>query len=257
MTPSVSFALGVRDNPVHLPRKPYLTKLNELRHKILVFWDTEAKRVFLVNGLDGLLHLLRATSKHYETDEYMRQVLVSKSEIIVEPKSENPFKPSTESGTYAFNILRDENNMKLPILPDKDDVEMESEDPELVRRKKKFVRLEDRVEELYSILEILIDHQLEKAGQSGMRIKPHARRRLEGWDFKDLVSDNDTIFPLVETKEAVGKGWVDLSGLFKQSLYLRKALETYCSLRTQSVLIGDSYRKENFISPLVCLIWKW
>lgn len=209
LTPSVSFALGVRDNPVHLPRKPYLTRLNELRHKILVFWDTEAKRGVLVNGLDGLLHLLRATLKHYETDEYMRSVLVSKSENIAEPKSENPFKPSTESGTYAFNILRDENNMKLPILPDKDDVEMESEDPKLVRRKKKFVRLEDRVEELYGILKILIDHQLEKAGQSGMRIKTHARRRLEGWDFKDLVSDNDPIFPLVETIEAVSKGWVD------------------------------------------------
>ena len=209
LTPGVSFAVGVRDIPVHLNRKPYLTKLNELRHKIFVFWDTEAKRGFLVNGLDGLLHLLRATLKHYETDEYMSLVLVSKSENIAEPKSQDPFKPSTESGIYAFNILRDENNMKLPILPDKDDVEAESEDPKLLRRKKKFVRLEDRVEELYNILEILIDHQLEKAGQSGMRIKTHARRRLEGWDFKDLVSDNDPISPLVETIEAVGKGWVD------------------------------------------------
>ena len=209
LTPGVSFAVGVRDIPVHLHPKPYLTKLNELRHKLLVFWDVEAKRGWLVNGLDGLLHLLRATLKHYEADEFMKLVLVSKSENIAEPKSEDLLKPSTESGTYAFNILRDENNMKLPILPDKDDVEVESEDLKLLRRKKKFVRLEDRVEELYSILEILIDHQLEKAGQSGLRIKTHARRRLEGWDFKDLVSDNDPICPLVETIEAVGKGWVD------------------------------------------------
>ena len=30
-----------------------------------------------------------------------------------------------------------------------------------------------------------------------------------GWVFKDLVSDNDPIYQLVETIQAVGKGWVD------------------------------------------------
>ena len=209
LTPGVTFAVGVRDIPVHLNSQPYVTKLNELRHKLLVFWDIEAKRGWLVNGLDGLLHLLRATLKHYETDELMKLVLESKSENIEEPKNEDPSKPSTESGTYAFNVLLNEKNMKLAIYRDKDNVEVESEDPGVLTRKKKFVRLEDRVEHLYSILEILLDHQLEKAGQSGVRVKAHVRRRLEGWDFKDLVSDNPTIFPLVETIETVGKGWVD------------------------------------------------
>ena len=77
------------------------------------------------------------------------------------------------------------------------------------------MRLEDRVEELYNILEILNDHQLEKGGQPWMRIKAHARRRLEGWDFKDLVSDNDPVFPLVETIDVIGKGWVDFIRSFQ------------------------------------------
>lgn len=209
VTLGVAFAVGVRDIPVHLNRKSYVLKLKELQQRHLVFWDTEAKRGWLVNGLDGLLHLLRATLKHYETDALMKLVLISKSENIDERASKNPSTLSTESRTYAFNILRHEEIMKLPIFPDKDEVEVESEDSRPLRRKKKYVYLEDLVEELYENLEILLDHQYEKAGQSGKRIKTHARKRLEGWDFKDLVSDNSPMFPLVETIGESGKGWVD------------------------------------------------
>ena len=105
--------------------------------------------------------------------------------------------------------------MKLPIYADKDDVEPDKDDehnldlPSPLKRKRRFYRLEDRVEELYEVLEKLIDHQIEKAGQAGLRIKAHARRRLEGWDFKDLASDKDPIYPRAETLHAIGKGWVD------------------------------------------------
>lgn len=133
LTPGASPAVGIRDIPLHLPRKPYLTKLNELRYKLLVFWDIRAQKGWLLNGLGGLLHLLRATLKHYETDAFMKLELLAKSESMVEPGSENPSKPSTESSSYAFNILRDEKNMKLPVFRDKDDVELEDEDPELLR----------------------------------------------------------------------------------------------------------------------------
>ena len=172
MTPGFTFAAGVRDTPVRLHPKNYISKLNELRHKFLVFWDVTAKRGWLVNGLDGLLHLLRATLKHYETVKFMSQVLESKSEKILEPPS--------DPDTYAFNLLRNEENMKLPIIPDKDIVEAKNGETEVLERKKQFVRLEELVEELYGNLEVLIDHQVEKAGQSGVRIKSHARRRLEG-----------------------------------------------------------------------------
>ena len=100
----------------------------------------------------------------------MSQVLQSRSNDVLEPP--------TSSNTYAFDLLRNEENTKLPIIPDKDVVGSESEIMGLLGREKKFVRLEDRVEELYSSLLILIDYQVEKAGQSGSRIKTHARRRL-------------------------------------------------------------------------------
>jgi hypothetical protein len=40
-------------------------------------------------------------------------------------------------------------------------------------------------------------------------MKLRVRRRLEGWDFKDLASDKDPISPRVATLHALGKGWVE------------------------------------------------
>ena len=40
-------------------------------------------------------------------------------------------------------------------------------------------------------------------------MKARVRRRLEGWDFKDLASDKDPISPRVASLHALGKGWVD------------------------------------------------
>lgn len=104
--------------------------------------------------------------------------------------------------------------MKLPIYADKDDVETDKEDgnnpyPRPFMRKKRFYRLEDRVEKLYEVLEKLIDHQVDKAGQAGVKLKAHARRHLEGWNFKDIASDKDPIYARGETLHATGKGWVD------------------------------------------------
>lgn len=105
--------------------------------------------------------------------------------------------------------------MKLPIYAAKDDVDINKniehdlDSLSFLKRKKRFYRLEDRVEELYEVLEKLIDHQIDKAGQAGWKMKAHARRHLEGWDFKDLVSDKDPIYPRGETLHAIGKGWVD------------------------------------------------
>lgn len=175
--------------------------------KFFVFWDVGEKKGWLVNGISALLHLVRATLKHYETDVF-RSKLLSKCDDILEPSS------STVS-TYPIDVLLDENNMKLPIYADKDDVNIDKNvehdlnSLSLPKSKKRFYRLEDRVEELYEVLEMLLDHQIDKAGQKGVKMKAHARKHLEGWDFKDIVSDKDPIYPRGEILHAIGKGWVD------------------------------------------------
>lgn len=172
VTAGLSFSIGVKNIPVHVPRKSYPQKLRWLSSRFFVFWDTEEKRGWLINGISALLHIVRASLKHYETDMFQSKLLL-KCHDILEPL------PDT-AGAYPINVLLDENNMKLPIYADKDEINIEKDSLALLKTKKRFYRLEDRVEELYDVLEKLIDHQTDKAGQAGVKMKAHARRHLEG-----------------------------------------------------------------------------
>ena len=207
VTAGFQFAVGIKDIPVHIPCKPYVQKLRWASSKFIVLWDVAEKRGWLVKGISALLHLLRASLKYYETDAFST-ALLSKYNDIKEPST-------TSRDDYAIKILFDERNMKLPIYPEKSEVLQEDnestmQDPRPAHKtRRRYYRVEDRVEELYETLEKLIDHQTNAAGRAGMKMKAHARRRLEGWDFKDLASDNDPIYPRMTTLHALGKGWVD------------------------------------------------
>ncbi|KAI9790079.1 MAG: hypothetical protein M1816_005549 [Peltula sp. TS41687] len=205
LTAGINFSIGIKDVPVHISRKPYIQKLRWVSSKFFVFWGEEEKRGWLVNGINALLHLVRASLKHYEMDAF-KEALLSKSDDILEPSAES-------QEAYAISILRNEHNMKLPIYAEKDEVQPGEDDSTMqglhVPKRRKYYRLEDRVEELYEMLEKLIEHQIDVTAQSGVKMKARVRRRLEGWDFKDLASDKDPISPRVASLHALGKGWVD------------------------------------------------
>jgi hypothetical protein len=207
ITGGLNFAIDIKDVSVHITRKPYMQKLRAVSSKFFVFWDNEAKRGWLIKGTSALLHLLRASLKYYEADAF-REALLSKSDDILEPSAE-----STED--YSITVLRDERNMKLPIYPDKNEVGIHeerrliSDNLRAPRRSKKYYRVENQIEELYEVMEKLIDHQINITGQAGVKMKASVRRRIEGWDFKDLASDKNPIYPHVATLYAVGKGWID------------------------------------------------
>lgn len=209
ITAGFQFAIGIKDVPVHISCKPYVQKLRWVSSKFIILWDVAEERGWLVKGISALLHLIRASLKYYETDAFGTALLSRYNDIQ---------EPSTASrDDYPIRILLDERNMKLPIYPEKDEVQLEDnestmQDPRRApKTRKRYYRVEDRVEELYETLEKLIDHQINAAGQAGMKMKAHARRRLEGWDFKDLASDKDPVYPHVMTLHALGKGWVDFT----------------------------------------------
>lgn len=95
-----------------------------------------------------------------------RSKLLSKYHDILEP-------PFDTVDVYPITVLLDENNMKLPIYADKNDVDINKNiehdlnSRPLLKRNKRFYRLENRIEELYEILKKFIDHQINKAGQAG------------------------------------------------------------------------------------------
>ena len=70
---------------------------------------------------------------------------------------------------------------------------------------------QNRVEQIYESLEKIIDHEIDANNQAGVKLKLRARRYLEGWDFKDLATDNDPFYSRVSTLQTFGKGWVDFT----------------------------------------------
>ena len=102
-------------------------------------------------------------------------------------------------------------NMKLKIYPGKGEMydevtgRKDAQPEETSKEKKTYLRLEDRIEHFYDILEKIIDHQVDIAGRGGVKLKLKARKHLEGWDFKDLATQRDPFYPRVATLEAYWK----------------------------------------------------
>jgi hypothetical protein len=187
ITGGFTFGIGCKDIPVHVSRDGYVPKLQWISKKFVVLWDEDDKRGWLVNGTSALLHLLRASLEHNRTDKF-KSVFHFKREEMQE--ASEPYKADS-----AIDVLLNPKNKELKIYPEKKD----------------YIRLEDRVEHFYDTLEQIIDHQVGVAGQGGMNLKLRARKHLEGWDFKDLVTDRDPFYPRVATLQAMGKGWVDFT----------------------------------------------
>src|SRR6201999_749624 len=115
-----------------------------------------------VNGTSALLHLLRKSLEHDSTDEFS-----SKFRFKMECMQE-----ATEAykASSAIQVLLNEDNMKHEIYQEKEGL----------------YRVEDRVEDIYDVLEKIIDHQVSITGK-GANLKFGARKYLEGWDFNDLA----------------------------------------------------------------------
>ncbi|KFX87483.1 hypothetical protein V494_06530 [Pseudogymnoascus sp. VKM F-4513 (FW-928)] len=210
----VSVGIGVRDKPIHVSRNGYVDKLQWIHKKYVVFWDEEVKRGWLVNGTSALLHLLR-TSLRLNTVDDFSFALLCKPEDLKEAST-----PHTTRS--AIRVLMDEENKDLPLYVDK--VETYEEEttkidgnslpgiPEkVIKKKTTYVRVVDRIERLYNVIEKIIDHQIEIEGQSGVNMKIRVRRHLEGWDFRDLAADNDPYKPHVVALQTIGSGWVDFT----------------------------------------------
>ncbi|KAI1077276.1 hypothetical protein F5B20DRAFT_279626 [Whalleya microplaca] len=202
----MSFAVGIRDVPVHISRNGYIQKLKWIFKKYVVFWDEQEKRGWLVNGTSALLHIVRASLESDREDEFSASCLFQPNEM-----KEAYQKYKTYS---AIQVLTNPKNMGLKIYPEKDEsyveqaTDQDSSFTELSKRRSTYYRFQDRVEHNYNMLEQMIDHQSKAVGQNGVKVKLRMRKHLEGWDFKDLVTECDPR-PLVATLHAYGYGWFD------------------------------------------------
>lgn len=183
------FILGKKDSPVHLSRNGYIRKLKWISKKYVLLWDEADKRGWLVNGTSALLHLVCATLEQDKRDGFQGVSLFEMSKV---QWAKQPYQPKS-----ALQVLLSQSNLRLSVYPEKDD----------------YTRFQDHVEGIFDTLEKMIDHQHGIMGDSQTLEIPRAN--LEGWDFNDLVSERDPIYPRVSAINTNGKSWVD----FTRSIY--------------------------------------
>ncbi|KAH6971155.1 hypothetical protein BKA56DRAFT_678283 [Ilyonectria sp. MPI-CAGE-AT-0026] len=182
-----AFVLGLRDTPAHVARNSYIPKLQWIATKFVLLWDESDKRGWLINGTSALLYIVRASLAYNSTDKFKAAFLFRPEDM---KESSTPF-----TADSAIDVLIHPDNLALKLYQEKEG----------------HLLLQSRIERFYSILEKLIDHQADVAGEDGSKLVDKPRQYLEGWDFRDLVTSRDPMYPRVTTLEAGGKAWVDLT----------------------------------------------
>lgn len=164
-------------------RTSYISKLKWLRQKYIVLWDEEDKRGWLVNGTSALLHLVRASLEHDRTRELNYNMNDMEEASI------------THTANSPIPVLISLGDKKLKIRLGATD----------------NICLMDRVEQILNMLEMSIDHQYEVTRRGALNLKLTPQKYLEGWDFMDLATDEDPIYPRVATLQAINVGWIDFT----------------------------------------------
>lgn len=177
--------VGLRDTSAQISRNGDVRKLQWLSKKFVVLWDEDDKRGWLVNGTSALLHILRAYLHSAKTGNL-------KSAFLFKELQEASMLHTADS---AIEVLLDFANRKMRLFPEKES----------------YILLEHQIDYFYDILEKIMDHQVDIAGRSGMNLRSRPRKQLEGWDFKDISSCGDPIYPRTTRLRGIGKGWVDFT----------------------------------------------
>ena len=185
VTGGMEVRLGRKDVPVHIARDCYRKKLQWMAQKFVVLWDSGQNKGWLVNGNSALLHLTRASLEHNRTDGFSSEFCFDSKEI------KEPSIPDVPGS--ALEVLRHAENRRLPLYEENGS----------------FTRFEDRVGDLCDRLGHILDNQHRAAAQNGVTLKLSPWRHLEGWDFKDLATERDPIYPLVAVIPTISRGWVD------------------------------------------------
>ncbi|KAL4940359.1 hypothetical protein BDV06DRAFT_22677 [Aspergillus oleicola] len=188
----VSYSVGYKDLPFHITRSGYIRKLKWISKKFVVLWDEDSKRGWLINGTSALLHLVRASLEHDSKDKFSSEFLFQ-----IDDLQEAPLHAAYKSDS-AIGVLLNRANRSLKIYAEKDG----------------NVLFEDRVEHYFRLLEQAMDHQVNVSGSyanAQNRSANVSRAYLEGWDFHDLVTDLDPVYPRVADLSKFGMGWIEFA----------------------------------------------
>jgi hypothetical protein len=199
-------AIDKKDKPIHYkdPEANYQRKLNWVASRLVVLYDLEDNRAWLIDGASTLLHLVRASIKDYERGPF-------RFYSLFKPEEMEEADTALSGKDAAIAVLNNDNNRSLKLYKDNFG-EMAIGDGESKKKKTHFC-FEDRVIELYPTLEKALDYQANAEAEDGIGFRMNCTpwQQLEGFDFMDLATSRSPIWPRVATLGVTGKGWADFT----------------------------------------------
>lgn len=210
----LSFSIGKKDKPVHIKaRDDYVMQLRWIAKKYVVLYDVNERRAWLVDGVSALLHLVRASLKQEQGDDFSDYFLFNPDQL-------KEADASRVGKSAAIYVLTTAMNQKLPLHKNADDEyeettaekgEEQNKTSTSAKTKSTYYRFRNRVEEIYRLLEQIISYQSQASSEDGIafKVRSSPREQLEGFDFMDVATDEDPFWPRVTTLRSTGKGWVD------------------------------------------------
>ena len=163
----------------------------------------EARRGWLVDGVNALLHLTRTqlSSSPYSESKLLK---------IEDFNYGDPL----GGASAAKNTLLDQTNRDL-LLFETTEVCTESKASvgavagEQIRKITKRWTYEDLVQQTYHLLEQIEDYQVKMMSSATIGLRFTDREKLIGFGFMDIVDGQNILLPRVATLKRSGRGWVD------------------------------------------------
>jgi hypothetical protein len=217
VTAAASAKIGTRDKAIHIhARDDYYRILDYIVTKFVVLYDSEDRRAWLVDGASALLHLVRASLLHLKEG-------VLKN-VVIHDKNGGEYNLQESATPYtgrpaAIDVFTNKDNENLVLYEKRTDFIIEETGDEngvCTRNEKRTIqvyRFRDKVEEIWNTLEQIIAHQADVSSDDGVgiRIEKSPRRRIEGFDFFDVATCQDPIFPRFVNIKEHGRGWIDMT----------------------------------------------
>ena len=205
ITLGTTWAAGRLPKAVNVKDKTdYVGRLEALGRTWVILHDTTVSKAWLVDGLSALLHLVRAyLHKECNNNDYQAARLLLPESLQA--------KGQGKGRKMAYDTLVDANNRKLRLYSKDGAVYTQAEAD--CRKDEEFYCLFDAIKEIMHLLEIMIDHQVDERTESsvGSSIRALPWSQLVGYDFIELATKTDPIWPLTATLKADAAGWVQLS----------------------------------------------
>lgn len=200
MMGGLNMSVNNKQKPIRLDRRnDYPSLLKWMSLQVIVFYDVDTRRAWLVDGASALLYLLRISLHRDQNDPESTYDWILDTTKLIDMWEDLPARQS------ALNFLKNADNCRARLYPV---IGMDGNGDGA----EQFVTLGVRITGLIRILEVLIDAQGYSDPQGGLKIPQttELRRNLTGFDIGDILQPMGDTHSRMRTLGSHGHGWSNL-----------------------------------------------